>query len=70
MTYISPERRKEAATVHSGGRAKFPVDSVHTAKSALKLLGTAKPPLSSSQKAIVKREAAKYGVKSRPKGAK
>lgn len=64
MTYISASRRKKAATVHSGGKAKFPVDSVHTAKSAVKLINNAKPKLTRSQKATVRREAAKYGVKS------
>lgn len=66
MTYIAPKRREKAATVHVGGKAKFPIDSVHTAHSALKLINRAKPPLTSSQKATVKHEAASYGVKSKP----
>lgn len=70
MTYISPERRKKAATVHSGGEEKFPIDSPHTAKSALKLIHRAKPALSASQQAAVRRKAASYGVTSQPKGAK
>jgi hypothetical protein len=67
MTYISAARRKKAATVHVNGRDKYPVDSVDTAESAVKLIGRAKPKLTSSQKATVRRAAATYGVK--PKAA-
>lgn len=61
MTHISAKRRQQAATVHTkDGQNKFPVDSVQTAKSAAHLLNTAKPPLSSSQRATVIRKVHKY----------
>jgi hypothetical protein len=63
MTDIPAKRRKKAATVHVDGKAKFPIDSVHTAKSALKLENAAKPPLTSSQRTSVERRAATFGVK-------
>jgi hypothetical protein len=62
MTYIPKKRREEAATVHVDGKAKYPIDSKHTAKSALRLINNAKPPLTPSQKATVRKDAAKYGV--------
>lgn len=61
MTDIPAKRRKKAATVHVDGKDKFPIDSKETAKNALKLEGNAKPPLTSSQKASVEREAATFG---------
>lgn len=67
MTYIAPKRRKESATVHVDGKDKFPVDSEHTAESALKELNRAKPPLTSGQKSAVRRKAAKFGVTSKKK---
>lgn len=69
MTYISAKRRKKAATVHVGGKDKFPVDSAQTAKSALKLENSAKPNLTPSQKASIHKKAAKFGVKPK-KGSK
>lgn len=68
MTYISAKRRQKSATVRVKGpdgkeQDKFPVDSKQTAKSAVHLLGHAKPELTSSQRAAVLRKAAKYGVK-------
>ncbi len=65
MTYISAARRKKAATIHVDGKDKYPIDSKQTAKSAVKLIGRAKPPLTDSQKATVRRRAAEYGVKSK-----
>jgi hypothetical protein len=62
VTYISKKRREKSAVVHSGKKAKFPVDSVQTAKSAEKLINTAKPALSSGQKAAIHRKTAKFGV--------
>lgn len=62
MTYIPKKRREKAATVHVDGKGKFPIDSAHTAKSALKLEGHAKPALTQSQRAAVERKAAKFGV--------
>lgn len=65
MTFISAKRRKKSATVHVGGKSKFPVDSVQTAKSALKLENSAKPPLTGPQKAAIHKKAASFGVKSK-----
>lgn len=62
MTKITAERRKKSATVHVGGKDKYPVFSKQTARSALRLLNHAKPPLTASQKAAVIRKAAKFGV--------
>lgn len=63
MTFISAKRRKKSATVHVDGKSKFPVDSVQTAKSALKLENSAKPKLTGSQKAAIHKKAASFGVK-------
>lgn len=68
MVKITARRRERAATVHVNGKAKYPVDSPETAKSAVKLLNSAKPPLTTSQRSHVLHEAAEYGVK--PKSAK
>jgi len=65
MTYISPARRHKSATVHVGKKEKFPVDSVQTAKSAIKLIHRAKPALTPGQEATVRSKAAKFGVKSK-----
>ncbi len=65
--HIPKERREKAATVHVGGKAKYPVDSVHTAKSAVKLINNAKPPLTPSQKSAVRQKAARFGVTSAKK---
>jgi hypothetical protein len=59
---VPATKRKKYATVKSGGKAKYPIFSEKSARSALKLINNAKPPLTSSQKATVKRKAAKYGV--------
>ena len=59
---ISAEKRSKTATVHTGGKEKFPVFDAKSARSALKLLNNAKPPLTDAQKAAVRRKAAKYGV--------
>lgn len=62
---ITADVRKKYATVHTkDGKGKYPIDSVHSAKSALRLINNAKPKLSSSQKSAVRKEAAEYGVKS------
>lgn len=60
MTYISADRRKKSATVRTGGKHKFPVDSPQTAKSAARLIPNAKPPLSEGQKAAVMRKVHTY----------
>lgn len=67
MTYIPSKRRKKAATVHVGGKDKFPIDSEHTANSALKLINNAKPALTSGQKSAIRRKAASYGVTAKKK---
>lgn len=67
MTYISADRRKKSATVkvkEKGGKTeeKYPIDSVQTAKSAVRLRNNARPPLTASQKKTMLAKAAKYGV--------
>jgi len=69
MTEISARRRKKSATVHSGGKDKYPIDSVHTAHSALKLINNAKPKLTPDQKTNVRRRAAAFGVTAKPGSA-
>jgi acyl-CoA reductase-like NAD-dependent aldehyde dehydrogenase len=69
MTKISAARRAKSATVHVKDPAtgkvkgKYPVDSAKTARSAVKLINNAKPPLTPAQKATVLRKAAKFGAK-------
>lgn len=70
MTKISAKRREESATVHVGKKAKFPVDSAQTAKSAARLIPNAKPALSSSQKASVMSEVHKYLPNAEAAGSK
>lgn len=67
MTKISANRRHQAATVRVDGEEKYPIDSTHTAKSAVKLINNAKPPLTGGQKAAVRQKAARYGVPSTKK---
>jgi len=62
MVKITKKRRERAATVHVDGKAKYPVDSPQTAKSAVKLINNARPPLTKSQRSHVLHESAKYGV--------
>jgi hypothetical protein len=54
---------KKYGTVKSGGKKKYPIKNAKSARSALKLIGNAKPPLSSSQKSSVRSRAASFGVK-------
>lgn len=46
--------------MHAGGEAKFPIFDAHSARSALRLIGNAKPPLTPAQEAAVRAKAAKY----------
>lgn len=62
MTDFTAKERKKAATVHVGGKDKFPINSAHSAKSALKLESHAKPALTPGQKASIERKAASFGV--------
>lgn len=53
--------------VHAGGQAKYPIFSAHSARSALRLIDSASPPLTAAQKAAVRAKAAKYlGVGAKP----
>lgn len=61
MAYITAKRRAKAAVVHVDGEDKYPIDNKKTARSALRLISKAKPPLTDSQKAAVRSRAAKYG---------
>jgi hypothetical protein len=54
--------RQQTATVHVGGEDKYPIFNAHSARSALKLIHNAKPPLTPEQQAAVRRRAAQYGV--------
>lgn len=59
---ISAEKREKTAVVHTGNSNKYPIFNAKSARSALKLINNAKPPLSEAQKAAIRRKAAKYGV--------
>jgi hypothetical protein len=59
---VPADKRKKHAVVRSHGRDRYPIYSEKTARSALRLIGHAKPPLTASEKAAVRRKAAKYGV--------
>jgi hypothetical protein len=67
---LTADDYKKYGTVKSGGKKKYPIKNEKSARSALHLLGNAKPPLSSSQKSSVRRRAAEFGVKSNKKGSK
>lgn len=54
--------RRQTATVHVGGQDKYPIFDAHSARSALKLIHNAKPPLTPAQEAAVRAKARKYGV--------
>lgn len=57
---ISQHLRKMSATVRVGGESKYPVFDEHSARSALRLIHSAKPPLTPAQEAAVRAKAAKY----------
>lgn len=59
---ISTEERHKYATVRNDNRDRYPIFDAKSARSALKLINNAKPPLSEAQKAAIRRKAAKYGV--------
>lgn len=65
MSELNAKARKASATVQTGGKAKFPIPDKKHARLALDLLRTAKPPLSASQKAAVRKRAASFGVTSK-----
>lgn len=58
---VTKKYREENATVHVGGKAKFPIKDKKHAISAERLKGKAKPPLTGEQKHDVDVRAAKYG---------
>lgn len=63
MGVPAEKRHKHAVVRTRDGEDKFPIYNERTARSALRLINRAKPPLTAAQKAAVKRKAAKYGVK-------
>lgn len=69
MAYIPAKKRKKTATVHTGGKDKYPIFDAHSARSALNLINSAKPELTPSQKSAVRAKAAKYGVRPKKKKA-
>jgi hypothetical protein len=62
MTEVPGMVRRRTATVHVGGQDKYPIFDAHSARSAIKLIHNAKPPLTAEQQAAVRAKAAKYGV--------
>lgn len=54
--------RQKTATVHVGGKDKYPIFDRASAESAIKLIHNAKPPLTAEQEAAVRRKASQYGV--------
>lgn len=62
MTPVPGMVRRQTATVHVDGQDKYPIFDAHSASSAIKLIHNAKPPLTPSQEAAVRRKAARYGV--------
>jgi hypothetical protein len=60
MAILKAAARKRSATVHVNGQAKFPIPDAAHARAALARLNQAKPPLTPSQKAAVRRRAAKF----------
>ncbi len=69
MGKLTADDYKKYGTVKSGGKSKYPIKNAKNARSALKLINNAKPPLSSSQKSSVRRRAAAFGVKPKPGSA-
>ena len=57
---ISSKLRAKTAVVRVGGKSKFPIFDAKSAQSALRLIGSAKPALTSVQVADVRARAAKY----------
>lgn len=64
---VPAKKRKQYATVRSGGKNKFPVYNKRTARSAKRLINHAKPPLTPSQKARVLARVRKFGVSTKAK---
>ena len=62
MARVKASVRKATATVHQGGKAKFPIPDRAHAIAAECRKNQAKPPLTSAQKAAVDARAAKFGV--------
>ena len=57
---VSSLFRKQHATVHVGGKDKYPIGNKATARAALRRENQAKPPLTAAQRATVEREAHRY----------
>lgn len=60
MANFTAKERERYATVHSGGKDKFPIKDQASASAALRLINHAKPPLSDAQKAKVRRRAQQF----------
>jgi hypothetical protein len=60
---VTSTARKKHGTVGS----KYPIFDKKSARSALKLINHAKPPLSAAQKARIRAKARRYGVGSKKK---
>jgi hypothetical protein len=58
---VSKAVRKKTATVHRNGKDEFPIPDKKHATLALDMINRAKPPLSSSEKAAVRKRAAAFG---------
>lgn len=54
---ISKRLRDKTATVHVGGKAKYPIPDAGHARAALARINQAKPPLTAAQKATVRAKA-------------
>jgi hypothetical protein len=57
---VTTEARKKKGFKKGPARGKFPIFDRKSAASALKLINNAKPPLSDTQKASIRRRAKKY----------
>ena len=55
--HLSARMRRKTATVHVGGKAKYPIGDKAHAQAALARLNQAKPPLTPKQKAHVRKRA-------------
>lgn len=62
MSRLDAATRKKTATVVVNGKPKFPINDKSHAVQALREINSAKPSLTSSQKASVRRRAASFGA--------
>lgn len=64
---VRASTRHKTATIRKGGKDKYPIFDKKSAKSALKLINNAKPPLTAAEKAKVRRKANRYLKKKKKK---